>query len=175
MIDQLQAKIFSPHLISNNTVLNFQEFEEDGHLVSLIDIFRVFDEHNKQNAKFYFKFDPEEYQNQLNAGKIQTQLQQEQSVFGAQNAEGESNKHRRIRGKETEYFQFEMKRFRVLVDGKNETILMVFSQSLSTVLKQQQKKSDEMYQEAIEANYSHEQMTPLNSILGNSGIILEDL
>ena len=28
-----------------------------------------------------------------------------------------------------------------------------------------------MYQEAIEANYSHEQMTPLNCIIGNSKII----
>ena len=29
-----------------------------------------------------------------------------------------------------------------------------------------------MYQEAIETNYSHEQMTPLNSIIGNSNIVL---
>jgi signal transduction histidine kinase len=28
-----------------------------------------------------------------------------------------------------------------------------------------------MYQDAIEANYSHEQMTPLNSIIGNAAII----
>jgi len=28
-----------------------------------------------------------------------------------------------------------------------------------------------MYLDAIEANYSHEQMTPLNSILSNSKII----
>ena len=30
-----------------------------------------------------------------------------------------------------------------------------------------------MYQDAIEANYSHEQMTPLNSILGNSQIVIK--
>lgn len=30
-----------------------------------------------------------------------------------------------------------------------------------------------MYQEAIEANYSHEQMTPLNSIINNSKIVQE--
>jgi len=28
-----------------------------------------------------------------------------------------------------------------------------------------------MYQDAIEANYSHEQMTPLNSIIGNASVI----
>ena len=67
-----------------------------------------------------------------------------------------------------------MNKFRVKVNGDDKTVLMVFCQSLTTVLKQQQKKCDEMYQEAIEANYSHEQMTPLNSILGNSGVILED-
>ena len=32
----------------------------------------------------------------------------------------------------------------------------------------QQKKSDEIYQNAIEANFSHEQMNPLNNILQNS-------
>ena len=30
-----------------------------------------------------------------------------------------------------------------------------------------------MYQDAIEANYSHEQMTPLNSILANSKIVIK--
>ena len=61
VIDILQAKIFSPHLISNNTVLNFKAFKEDGNLVSLIDIFRIFYQGNKQSAKFYFKIDSEEF------------------------------------------------------------------------------------------------------------------
>ena len=30
-----------------------------------------------------------------------------------------------------------------------------------------------MYSEAIEANYSHEQMTPLNCILSNSKVVLK--
>ena len=71
LIDQLKAKIFSPHLISNNTVFNFQTFADDGHLVCLIDIFRVFYEDNKQNARFYFKFDPGEYEEHVNAHTIQ--------------------------------------------------------------------------------------------------------
>lgn len=32
-----------------------------------------------------------------------------------------------------------------------------------------------MYQEAIEANYSHEQMTPLNCIIGQSKIVKDEL
>ena len=67
-----------------------------------------------------------------------------------------------------------MSKINVQVNGKHQTVLLVFLQSLTTVLKQQQKKCDEIYQEAIEANYSHEQMTPLNSILGNTEIILDD-
>ena len=87
---------------------------------------------------------------------------------------GSSKEDQKIFLQEIEYFQFELKKIHVQLNGKQETVLLVFCESLSTVLKQQQKKSDEMYQEAIEANYSHEQMTPLNSILGNSGIVLED-
>ena len=64
VINQLQAKIFSPHLISNNTLLSFQ-------LVSMIDVFRVFYQDNKQHAKFYFKFDPEENEEPINPDKIQ--------------------------------------------------------------------------------------------------------
>ena len=39
----------------------------------------------------------------------------------------------------------------------------------------QQKKSDMLYQDAIESNYSHEQITPLNSILFNTTKIYENL
>ena len=45
---------------------------------------------------------------------------------------------------------------------------------MTNILKHQQRISDEIYQEAIEANYSHEQMTPLNSILGNSSNLISD-
>ena len=41
---------------------------------------------------------------------------------------------------------------------------------ITNIIKSQQKLSDEMYQDAIEQNYSHEQMTPLNIILANSRI-----
>ena len=41
---------------------------------------------------------------------------------------------------------------------------------ITGILKYQQRLSDRMYLDAIEANYSHEKMTPLNSILSNSKI-----
>ena len=40
------------------------------------------------------------------------------------------------------------------------------------MIKGQQKLSDDMYQDAIEQNYSHEQMTPLNLILANSRVLV---
>lgn len=46
---------------------------------------------------------------------------------------------------------------------------------MTAILKGQQKLCDQMYQDAIEANFSHEQMTPLNSILSNSKIVYHTL
>jgi hypothetical protein len=44
---------------------------------------------------------------------------------------------------------------------------------ITNIIKSQQKLSDDMYQDAIEQNYSHEQMTPLNIILANSKILIK--
>jgi hypothetical protein len=38
-----------------------------------------------------------------------------------------------------------------------------------------QKLSDELYRDAVLSNYSHEQLTPLNSFLNNSQILYQDL
>ena len=43
--------------------------------------------------------------------------------------------------------------------------------NISSLIKNQQRMSDKIYQDAIEANFSHEQMNPLNSILANSNIV----
>ena len=43
---------------------------------------------------------------------------------------------------------------------------------VSEVVKLQQNLSHHLYQDAVETNYSHEQMTPLNCILNNSKVIL---
>ena len=40
--------------------------------------------------------------------------------------------------------------------------------NITAAIINQQKKSDQIYQNAIEANFSHEQMNPLNNILQNS-------
>ena len=46
---------------------------------------------------------------------------------------------------------------------------------MTTIIKGIQKINDMKYLDAIEANYSHEQMTPLNCIIGNSKIVLKRL
>jgi signal transduction histidine kinase len=60
------------------------------------------------------------------------------------------------------------------LNSNKETLqcIAINIKDISKLLKAQQDQSDQMYQEAIETNYSHEQMTPLNSIIGNSNIVL---
>mmetsp|Transcript_3816 Transcript_3816/g.5773 ORF Transcript_3816/g.5773 Transcript_3816/m.5773 type:complete len:97 (-) Transcript_3816:3069-3359(-) len=53
---------------------------------------------------------------------------------------------------------------------QEQEILMVIK-DITVIVREQMKLSDHMYQESIEANYSHEQMTPLNAILNNSVIV----
>ena len=53
-------------------------------------------------------------------------------------------------------------------------MLFVLMSDVTQPLKLQLRLCDDMYQEAIEANYTHEQMTALNSILGNIKIVLDD-
>lgn len=75
---------------------------------------------------------------------------------------------------DVQYFEFDLKKVSLRVENKARELILVKVESVTRMLKQQQKLCDQIYQEAIEANYSHEQMTPLNSILGNSRILLED-
>lgn len=49
---------------------------------------------------------------------------------------------------------------------------MIKVHDITEILINQQKMSDDIYQEAIEANFSHEYMTSLNSILGNAQNLL---
>ena len=53
-----------------------------------------------------------------------------------------------------------------------EIKVMIIVNDITKIIENQQKLSDNMYQDAIEANYSHEQMTPLNSILMNSKLAI---
>lgn len=62
--------------------------------------------------------------------------------------------------------------FDTKVNLKN-VLHFVMIRDITNIVKSQQKLSDEMYQDAIEQNYSHEQMTPLNIILANSKIAVK--
>ena len=55
--------------------------------------------------------------------------------------------------------------------SNGDELNMLTIKNITQIIKQQQMLSDSMYQDAIEANYSHEQMTPLNCILGNNRIV----
>jgi hypothetical protein len=48
-------------------------------------------------------------------------------------------------------------------------------QDVSDVVYRQQMLSDRLYRDAVLSNYSHEQLTPLNSFLNNSSILISDL
>ena len=65
------------------------------------------------------------------------------------------------------YYEFEIEQIRS-EDGTS--IMAINIRDITSILKAQQDIIDEIYQDAIESNYSHEQMTPLNSIIGNSKI-----
>ena len=66
-----------------------------------------------------------------------------------------------------QYFEVEIKQVHV----KGEMSFLIMVKDLTSIIKSQQRLSDDMYQDAIESNYSHEQMTPLNSILAQSKIV----
>ena len=59
------------------------------------------------------------------------------------------------------------------MDQKQKLTLLIIK-DVTQILRNQQKLSDKMYLDAIEANYSHEQMTPLNGILANSKIVYKN-
>lgn len=62
-----------------------------------------------------------------------------------------------------------------LLDSEQEDVIMLNIKNITNIIRNQQKMSDKMYQDAIEANYSHEQMTPLNCILNTTGVLMDTL
>ena len=109
IIDKLQAKIFSPHLISNSTAFSFQAFYDSDRLVSLIDILKIFSDDNKQQSKFYFKFCPEEYHDYLNRIKPNHGLEVHRASrlhFNTKDTNNNSKEVLKTYWNETEYFQF---------------------------------------------------------------------
>ena len=71
------------------------------------------------------------------------------------------------------YYKFELKNVVDQINGGRSIFLRI--NEVTQIFRSQQKHSDKMYQDAIEANYSHEQMTPLNCIINNSKLIETEL
>mmetsp|Transcript_12464 Transcript_12464/g.19483 ORF Transcript_12464/g.19483 Transcript_12464/m.19483 type:complete len:108 (+) Transcript_12464:649-972(+) len=74
--------------------------------------------------------------------------------------------------RETQFFEFEIKRVEEVpfVPGAKQVTLLTVK-DVTSLIKHQQKLSDRVYSSAIENNYSHETMTPLNCIMGNSSMV----
>lgn len=51
-------------------------------------------------------------------------------------------------------------------------MIRVYVKDISEIVILQQRASDEMYKDSVLSNYSHEQLTPLNSFLNNSRTLL---
>jgi len=56
--------------------------------------------------------------------------------------------------------------------GKENKAQMLVIRDVTAIIKSVQKLCDTMYQDSIEAIFSHEQMTPLNCIIGNSKLVM---
>ena len=123
-------------MISNNTVLNFQEFDDNGRLLSLIEVIKIFNQDREQHAKYYFKFCPEEYEDYLRTIKRRDGLEEHKSGRLHSDSNANTQENLKICGQETEYFQFELKKIKVQINNKDEKVLLVFTESLSTVIKQ---------------------------------------
>ena len=54
---------------------------------------------------------------------------------------------------------------------RTENYYLLVIRDMTNLINFQKNQSDNMYLDAIEANYSHEQMTPLNCIIAQSNII----
>ena len=57
----------------------------------------------------------------------------------------------------------------------NEFEIKLEIQDISDIIYRQQSQSDKLYSDAVLSNYSHEQLTPLNSFLNNSSILISNL
>lgn len=68
-----------------------------------------------------------------------------------------------------------LKKLKTKVKGRNQAYVLIKTRDVTRLLVGQQKICDNLYQDAIEMNYSHENMTPLNCILNNSHVVIRDI
>ena len=126
-------------------------FQQDGQRErSLADVIKVFNADNRTHAKYFF-----------------------QSKVAINQSQQERLPDHRGQDQKDLYFSIEMRKLLLTVAGEQKNFIMVVANKITDIIRYQQRKSDEIYQEAIEANFSHEQMTPLNCILNCSQILIE--
>lgn len=189
----IDERIYSPFLLTNSMIVQFNKHPEK-ELLSIRDIMKTFIQTNNKEARYYFKVfqfaqdqtDPSkssDFQGYLHTG---TDIRRKDFSIGS-----ELNTKRRGKqalsendiGKEF-YFEFEFKNTSFPSDIVNiedcnqkftfeDKLHSLTVKDITQIIKNQQKLSDRIYQEAIEANYSHEQMTPLNNILNNSVLLVK--
>ena len=69
------------------------------------------------------------------------------------------------------YFEFELRQIQDVQGINHSNLTYLNIRDISLLVKSQSKFYDQVYQEALENNFSHEQMTPLNPILSHSELI----
>ena len=62
-----------------------------------------------------------------------------------------------------------------IVTDFSDDATQVYIKDVSKVINFQKDLSDDFYQEAIEANFSHQQMTPINNIINNARLIMNKI
>ena len=158
--------------------------------MSVFQITDRFIEEKKVSCKYYFIYRPNDIEASFNSefnykasfkagdtldlkytNKSNRLLDFDQDDLSVQSGVTYTGKEFQEEKKDT-YLEFEMKRL-AREESKEELAeyVVLVIRDITNIIKSQQRLSDEMYQDAIEANYSHEQMTPLNCILGNSKLV----
>ena len=138
-------------------------------MYSVVDVLQIFNKKKLQSTKFYFKTQILENPNPVNLNEIGSSIDGSKRFVCDGSESSEEPLKQSIKD---QYYEFELKKIKKC---HNRNVFVLQVKDVSNILKYQQKMIDSMYQDAIENNYSHEQMTPLNSILGNSQIILNKI
>lgn len=82
------------------------------------------------------------------------------------------NEENQSHGEKIRYYEFDIKQFNqvgVSKDLKDLTFLGI--KDITALIKNLQKFKDKVYYDAIENNFSHELMTPLNPITNSSSLL----
>ena len=179
----MEHKFLEPYFINNRTKIQFKNSKKASNKQSLADIFRLHCQQNLGDLTLYFKSYAFNRGNtklgrnhscefQANQIKKNKNLMKACSVemnklnLASHNEDFEFNNCADI-----EYFEIQIRK--VAIPGLQQPIhCMQFAiNNITTLIKNQQKLSDDIYQDAIEANFSHEQMNPLNNIIQNASTV----